>query len=91
MAHAALLDWEIEAMDVKMAYLHGVLKEEIYMEQPEGFVGKWDEDKVCKLIHSHYELKQADWVWNRTVANTIKKKLGFKMIHSNAGVYILHH
>ena len=60
LAHAALLDWEIEAMDVKMAYLHGVLKEEIYMEQPEGFVEKWDEDKVCKLIHSHYELKQAD-------------------------------
>ena len=36
----ALLDWEIEAMDVKLAYLHGVLEEEIYMEQPEGFIAK---------------------------------------------------
>ena len=38
LAHAALLDWEIEAMDVKTAFLYGELKEEIYMEQPEGFV-----------------------------------------------------
>ena len=58
-AHAALQDWEIEAMDVKLAYLHGVLEEEIYMEQLEGFVAKGEEDKVCKLIHSLYGLKQA--------------------------------
>ena len=37
-------------MDVKLAYLHGVLKEEIYMEQPEGFVAKGEENKVCKLV-----------------------------------------
>ena len=35
LAHAALQDWELEAMDVKLAYLHGVLEEEINMEQPE--------------------------------------------------------
>ena len=50
LAHAALLDWEIEAMDVKLAYLHGVLEEEIYMEQPEGFIAKGEENKVCKLV-----------------------------------------
>ena len=33
LAHAALLDWEIEAMDVKLAYLHGVLEEEIYIRR----------------------------------------------------------
>ena len=36
-------------------------------------------------------LKQAGQVWNRTFANTIKRQLGFKTIHSDAGVYILHH
>ena len=59
LAHAALQDWEIEAMDVKLAYLHGVLEEEIYMEQPEGFIAKGDEDKVCRLVRSLYGLKQA--------------------------------
>ena len=49
LAHTALHNWEIEAMDVKLAYLHGVLEEEIYMEQPEGFIAKGDEDKVCNL------------------------------------------
>ena len=90
LAHAALLDWEIEAMDVKLAYLHGVLDEEIYMEQPEGFIAKGEENKVCRLIQSLYGLKQAGQVWNRTFAHTIKKKLGFNTIHSDAGVYILH-
>ena len=46
-------------MDVKLAYLHGVLDEEIYMEQLEGFITKGDKDKMCKLIHSLYGLKQA--------------------------------
>ena len=46
-------------MDVKLAYLHGVLEEEIYMEQPEGFVAQGDEHKVCRLVHSLYGLKQA--------------------------------
>ena len=36
-------------------------------------------------------LKQAGQVWNRTFAHTIKRKLGFNTIHSDAGVYILHH
>ena len=59
LAHAALQDWEINAMDVKLAYLHGVLDEEIYMEQPEGFIAQGEEDKVCKLMCSLYGLKQA--------------------------------
>ena len=40
LTHATLQDWEIEAMDVKLAYLHGVLEEKIYMEQPEGFIAQ---------------------------------------------------
>ena len=38
LTHATLQDWEIEAMDVKLVYLHGVFKEKIYMEQPECFI-----------------------------------------------------
>ena len=77
-------------MDVKLAYLHGVLEEEIYMEQLEGFIAQGEENKVCRLVQSLNRLKQAGQVWNRTVAHTIKKKLGFTTIHSDAGVYVLH-
>jgi hypothetical protein len=56
---AASLDLEIEQMDVKTAFLHGDLEEEIYMEQPEGFTVKGKEDYVCRLKKSLYSLKQA--------------------------------
>ena len=44
-------------MDVKLAYLHGVLEEEIYMEQLEGFVAQREENKVCRLMHPLYGLE----------------------------------
>ena len=86
LTHAALLNWEIEAMDAKLTYLHGVLEEEIYVEQLEGFIAQGQEDKVCKLVWSLYGLKQAGQV---SFANTIKRKLGFDMIHSDVGAYVL--
>ena len=46
---AASLDLEVEQMDVKTAFLHGDLDEEIYMEQPEGFEVKGKDNYVCKL------------------------------------------
>ena len=86
---AALNDWEIEAMDVKLAFLHGYLEEEIYMEQPEGFIKKGKEKKVCKLIRSIYGLKQASRVWNQTFSIFLEEKMNFHVIHSDAGVYVL--
>jgi hypothetical protein len=59
MALAALHDWEIEALDVKTAYLVGELEEEIYMIQPKGFVVKGQEKKVCWLMKFLYGLKQS--------------------------------
>ena len=58
-AIAALYNLEIHQMDVKTAFLNGDLDEEIYMEQPEGFIVPGQEKKVCILVKSLYGLKQA--------------------------------
>ncbi|CAN6804210.1 unnamed protein product [Brassica oleracea] len=60
---AASLDLEVEQMDVKTAFLHGNLEEEVYMEQPEGYVQKGKEKLVCRLKKSLYGLKQAPRQW----------------------------
>ena len=56
---AAIHDFKIHQMDVKITFLNGDLDEEIYMDQPEGFVEPGQESKVCKLTKSLYGLKQA--------------------------------
>jgi len=58
-----LLDWEIHQLDIKMAFLHGDLKEEIYMQQPEGHKAPGKEDWVCQLNKTLYGLKQAGRGW----------------------------
>ena len=58
-AIAAIHNLEIHQMDVKTAFLNGDLDEEIYMEQPEGFVVPGQEKKVCRLVKSLYGLKKA--------------------------------
>jgi hypothetical protein len=50
-------DLLVHQMDVKIAFLNGELEEEIYMTQPDKFVVKGQEDKVCKLQKSLYDLK----------------------------------
>ena len=50
-------------MDVKTAFLNGELKEEVYIEQPEGFVAHSKETHVCRLKKALYKLKQAPRAW----------------------------
>jgi hypothetical protein len=47
----------IHQMDVNTTFLNGELDEEIYMDQPEGFIADGQENKVCRLIKSLYGLK----------------------------------
>ena len=52
-------DLEFELLDVKTVFLHGELEEEIYMDQPEGFIVPDNKNYVSKLKKSLYGLKQS--------------------------------
>ena len=63
LALVALYDLELEYLDVKKTFLHGDLDEEIFMEQPEGFVQSHNKRFVCKIIKSLYGLRQSPRQW----------------------------
>ena len=73
LAIANQLDLEVHQMDVCSAFLNGVLEEDIYMKQPEGFVSEKFPRKVCKLKKSLYGLKQSARVWNKQIDEYLKK------------------
>ncbi|KAK4380842.1 Retrovirus-related Pol polyprotein from transposon RE1 [Sesamum angolense] len=62
-AIAANKKWKIYQMDVKSAFLNGYIDEEIYVEQPQGFIAKGSEEKVLRLKKALYGLKQAPRAW----------------------------
>lgn len=81
---AASQGWSVHQMDVKSAFLHGDLHEEIYMEQPPGFV--WDPSLVCRFHRSLYGLKQAPRAWYEKMDNFLISS-GFNHYHSNPTIY----
>ena len=60
---AVVFRWKLHQLDVKTTFLNGKIEEEVYIEQPEGFLTHGNKTHVCKLKKSLYGLKQAPRVW----------------------------
>ncbi|GMI96853.1 cysteine-rich RLK (RECEPTOR-like protein kinase) 8 [Hibiscus trionum] len=84
---AACYDLEVEQIDVKTVFLHGNLEEELYIEQPEGFVAQGKEEYVCKLKKSLYGLKQAPRQWYKKFESVMGEQ-GYKKTTSDHCVFV---
>nr|GEW75369.1 retrovirus-related Pol polyprotein from transposon TNT 1-94 [Tanacetum cinerariifolium] len=68
LAYAARKDFNVFQMNVKTAFLNGILKEEVHVGQTPGFVSKQYPNHVYALDKALYGLKQAPQAWNKTPA-----------------------
>ncbi|KAA0067113.1 retrotransposon protein, putative, Ty1-copia subclass [Cucumis melo var. makuwa] len=91
MALVAHYDLELHQMDVKTAFLNGNLDEEVFMDQPEGFMVEGKEHMVCKLKRSIYGLKQASRRWYQSNPGMDHWKAAKKVLRYQQGtkVYML--
>jgi hypothetical protein len=64
LALAAEEGWQVHHMDVKTTFLNGDLQEEVYVQQPPGFIHSGQEHKVLRLHKALYGLHQAPRAWN---------------------------
>jgi hypothetical protein len=75
-ALAASMGWKLHQMDVKTAFLNDEIEEEVYIEQPEGFVIHDEKTYVCRLKKALYGLKQAPRAWYEKIDGFLMS-LGF--------------
>jgi transposase InsO family protein len=84
---AVSLNWPLRQLDVKNAFLHGTLKEEVYMTQPQGYIDPTHSDYVCKLQKSIYGLKQAPRAWFESFTTQLLH-LGFIASSADSSLFI---
>jgi len=78
--------YKVHHMDIKTAFLNGDLHEEIYMEQPAGYVKQGEENLVCCLRKSIYGLKQSPRCWNFSIDQQLSR-MGFIKLPSDECIY----
>jgi hypothetical protein len=82
------MGWKIHQMDVKTAFLNGVLDQEVYVEKPLGFVVHERETHVCHLKRALYGLKQAPRAWYSCI-DTYLLQIGFTKSESDVNLYYI--
>lgn len=86
LAVAAQEGWLVHHMDVKSAFLNGDLVEEVYVQQPPGFVAAGHQNKALHLKKALYGLRQAPRAWNQKLDASLCE-LGFNRCTSEHGMY----
>ena len=84
---AVSCNWPLRQLDVSNAFLHGFLKEEVYIEQPPGYVDQQFPHHICKLHKSLYGLKQAPKAWFDRFTSQLLH-LGFKASMADSSLFV---
>jgi histone deacetylase 1/2 len=79
--------WSLRQLDVKNAFLHGVLEEEVYMKQPPGFKSSATPDYICRLDKALYGLKQAPRAWYSRLSSKLHT-LGFLPSKADTSLFL---
>ena len=82
-------DWPLLQFDVKNAFLHGDLAEEVYMDPPPGIAKYSDATMVCKLKKALYGLKQSPRAWFGRFTKSMKN-FGYKQSNSDHTLFLKH-
>jgi hypothetical protein len=86
-ALAAKMKWKLHQMDIKTTFLNGVIEEEVYIEQPQGFEVEDKKSHVYKLKKSLYGLKQAPRAWCGRI-DSFLTSLGFTKSKEDSNLYL---
>jgi hypothetical protein len=86
---AVNFDWSIYQMDVKNAFLHGDLHEEVYMQIPPGFESNHNTGKVLRLHRSLYGLKQSPRAWFDRFRQAMQKR-GYRQSNADHTLFYKH-
>ena len=77
--------WPLRQLDIKDAFFHGVLEEDVYMEQPLDFVAQEESAKVCRLRKLLYMLKQSPRAWFGGFASVMQE---FGLLRSQKDYFV---
>jgi hypothetical protein len=83
---ASVMGWKLHQMDVKTSFLNGASEEEVYIEQPQGFVIHGKESHVCKLKKYLYGIKKEPKSWYVRIDNYLMT-LGFTKSDADPKLY----
>jgi hypothetical protein len=86
MAIVAKMGWKLHQTDIKTAFLNGVIEEEVYVEQPQGFETHDSQTHVCRLKKALYGLNQAPRTWYGRIDNFLMS-LGFIKSKADSNLY----
>jgi len=83
---ATVMKWKLHQMDVKTTFLNGVVEEDVYVEQPQGFETHDRQTHVCRLKKALYGLKQAPKTWYVRI-NSFLMSLGITKSKADSNLY----